>query len=390
MPLAKAFINQKKEDAVKVAGSLLDTSSKSNGILFVTFCLLCIGLANLYAVTAYGKANFFIGQFEHALLGIGVIAVCGYWIPTREWKNYSLLLFITVVILLILVEAFGHTTMGAQRWIGFGPIRFQPSELAKIVTAIFVAAFFDHNAQSTPYRLLDLSKVAIGVGTFFILIFAQPDLGTASVCLFIAIAQIMFVRLHRKDFIFLSAVAAIAIISAWFLLLHDYQKRRVLTLFNPDIDKSGSGYNSFQSIVAIGSGRFSGKGFLKGSQAQLQFLPEKQTDFIFAAFAEEHGFLGCAVVLTLFCILIFLAIDVARHSRNTFSQFLALGIAAFFAIEVCVNCGMVMGLLPVVGVPLPFFSNGGSAMLTNCLAIGLLVSIDRETRGNLKPSILGN
>jgi cell division protein FtsW (lipid II flippase) len=119
-------------------------------------------------------------------------------------------------------------------------------------------------------------------------------------------------------------------------------------------------------------------------------LPEKPTDFIFAAFAEEHGFIGCAVVLALFCFLVFLAIDIARHSRNTFSQFLALGIAAFYAIEVTINCGMVMGLVPVVGVPLPFFSNGGSAMLTNCLAIGLLISIDRETRGNIKPSILGN
>ncbi len=390
MALAKAFINQKKEDAAKIAGTLLETSSKSNGVLLVAFLLLAIGLTNLYAITAYGKSNYFVGQFEHALLGIGVIGICGFWIPTREWKNYSLLLFIVVVILLIFVEAFGHTTMGAQRWIGFGPIRFQPSELAKIATAIYVAAFFDHNAQSTPYRLLDLSKVAVGVGTFFILIFAQPDLGTAAVCLFISVSQILFVRLNRKDVLFLAIAGPIMVISAWFLLLHDYQKKRVLTLFNPEIDKSGSGYNSFQSIVAIGSGRYSGKGFLKGSQAQLQFLPEKQTDFIFAAFAEEHGFIGCAVVLALFCFLVFLAIDIARHSRNTFSQFLALGIAAFYAIEVTINCGMVMGLVPVVGVPLPFFSNGGSAMLTNCLAIGLLISIDRETRGNIKPSILGN
>ncbi len=390
MALAKVFVSQKKNEADQIAGSLKSGSSKATAILITTLVLLSIGLGNLYAITAYGQANYFSGQFEHALLGLIVVAVIGYWIPVRIWKNYSFPMFAGMVLLLVLVDAIGHTTMGAQRWIGFGPIRFQPSELAKIVTAIYVATFFDHNAQSTPYTFVDLAKVIAGIGALFGLIFAQPDLGTAGVCVLIAFGQIAFVRIDRKNLITGIFFGISAAISAWFFLLHDYQKRRILTLFNPEHDRSGSGYNAFQSIVAIGSGQYSGKGFLKGSQAQLQFLPERQTDFIFAAFAEEHGFIGCAAVLILFCTLIYLALDVARHARNTFSQFLAIGIAAFYLIEVAINCGMVMGLVPVVGVPLPFFSNGGSAMLTNCFAIGLLVSIDRETRGNNKPSLLGS
>ncbi len=390
MALAKVFVSQKKNEADQIAGSLKSGSSKATAILITTLVLLSIGLGNLYAITAYGQANYFSGQFEHALLGLIVVAVIGYWIPVRIWKNYSFPMFAGMVLLLVLVDAIGHTTMGAQRWIGFGPIRFQPSELAKIVTAIYVATFFDHNAQSTPYTFVDLAKVIAGIGVLFGLIFAQPDLGTAGVCVLIAFGQIAFVRIDRKNLITGIFFGISAAISAWFFLLHDYQKRRILTLFNPEHDRSGSGYNAFQSIVAIGSGQYSGKGFLKGSQAQLQFLPERQTDFIFAAFAEEHGFIGCAAVLILFCTLIYLALDVARHARNTFSQFLAIGIAAFYLIEVAINCGMVMGLVPVVGVPLPFFSNGGSAMLTNCFAIGLLVSIDRETRGNNKPSLLGS
>ena len=390
MALAKVFVNQKKNEADQIAGSLKGGGAKATAILIITLVLLAIGLGNLYAITAYDQANYFSGQFEHALLGLIVVAVIGFWIPVRIWKNYSLLIFAGTVILLLLVDAIGHTTMGAQRWIGFGPLRFQPSELAKIVTAIYVATFFDHNAQSTPYTFFDLAKVIAGVGVLFGLIFAQPDLGTAGVCALIAFFQVAFVRIDRKNLITGILFGLSSAVSAWFFLLHDYQKRRILTLFNPEHDRSGSGYNAFQSIVAIGSGQISGKGFLKGSQAQLQFLPERQTDFIFAAFSEEHGFIGCAAVLILFCTLVYLALDVARHARNTFSQFLAIGIAAFYLVEVGINCGMVMGLVPVVGVPLPFFSNGGSAMLTNCLAIGLLVSIDRETRGNNKPSLLGS
>ena len=300
MALAKVFVSQKKNEADQIAGSLKSGSSKATAILITTLVLLSIGLGNLYAITAYGQANYFSGQFEHALLGLIVVAVIGYWIPVRIWKNYSFPMFAGMALLLVLVDAIGHTTMGAQRWIGFGPIRFQPSELAKIVTAIYVATFFDHNAQSTPYTFVDLAKVIAGIGVLFGLIFAQPDLGTAGVCVLIAFGQIAFVRIDRKNLITGIFFGISAAISAWFFLLHDYQKRRILTLFNPEHDRSGSGYNAFQSIVAIGSGQYSGKGFLKGSQAQLQFLPERQTDFIFAAFAEEHGFIGCAAVLILF------------------------------------------------------------------------------------------
>jgi rod shape determining protein RodA len=390
MALAKVFVSQKKNEAEQIAGSLKTGSSKSTAILVITMILLVVGLANLYAITAFSKTDYFSGQFEHAILGLVVLGLVGFWVPVRMWKNYSLIIFSGTIVLLVLVDIVGHTTMGAQRWIGYGPLRFQPSEVAKIVTAIYVATFFDNNAQSTPYTFMDLVKVIAGVGAIFGLIFGQPDLGTAGVCLLIALGQVAFVRLDRKNLVTGILFGISSMVVGWFFLLHDYQKRRILTLFNPEHDRSGSGYNAFQSIVAIGSGQYSGKGFLQGSQAQLQFLPERQTDFIFAAFAEEHGFLGCAAVLVLFCALIYLALDVARHARNTFSQFLAIGIATFYLVEVAINCGMVMGLVPVVGVPLPFFSNGGSAMLTNCLAIGLLVSIDRETKGNNKPSLLGN
>jgi len=389
MALAKVFVNQTKEDAESIAGSLRSTSPRTLAILITTFFLLCSGLGNLYSITAFSQVNHFSGQLNHAILGLFVIGIVGFWIPVREWKNYSLIIYLATMVLLIIVELFGHTTMGAQRWIGIGPIRFQPSEFAKIVGAIFVASFFESNAQSAAYTIKDLWKIILGMGLLFVLIFLQPDLGTASVCILITASQVAFVRIDRKNLIALASIGFAAVCIAWMFMLHSYQKQRVLTLFSPNSDRSGAGYNSLQSIVAVGSGKFTGKGFLKGSQAQLQFLPEKHTDFIFAAFAEEHGFIGCAVVLALFCFLIYSAIDVAKHARNTFSQFLALGIAGFFLIEVGINCCMVMGIFPVVGVPLPFFSNGGSAMLTNSFAVALLIAIDRETKGAINPTLLG-
>lgn len=388
MALAKVFVNQTKEDADNIAGTLRTTNPRTISVLITILVLMVLGLGNLYAITAYGQVNYFSGQLNHAIMGLCVIGVVGFWIPVREWKNYSLILFILTVLLLAFVELFGYTTMGAQRWIGIGPIRFQPSEAAKMTSAIYIASFFENNAQTAPYTVKDFWKIIVGMGLLFTLIFLQPDLGTASVCILITAAQVAFVRIDRKNLIGLGVTFVTAVTLAWFFVLHNYQKLRVLTLFSPNSDKSGAGYNSLQSIIAVGSGKLSGKGFLKGSQAQLQFLPERHTDFVFAAFAEEHGFIGCALILALFCYLIYSAADIAKHARNTFSQFLAIGVGAFFLIEVAINCFMVMGIFPVVGVPLPFFSNGGSAMLTNCLAVGLLVAIDRETKGAGNPLLL--
>jgi len=245
--------------------------------------------------------------------------------------------------------------------------------------AMVVARFFFANRLASAYNLRDLWPILVLVSLYFILIFEQPDLGTAGICVMIAGAQFAFVRIDKRSIGIVALTGLVGVIVGWFVFLHDYQKLRVLNLFNPDMDPQHTGYNSLQSLVAVGSGNIFGKGFLKGTQTQLQFLPARHTDFIFSVFAEEHGFWGGTIIFICFGILTYIALEIAREAKDTFCALLAVGIAALIFIEFLINVGMVLGVFPVVGVPLPFFSYGGSAMLTICAALGLLVSISRDS-----------
>lgn len=358
-------------------------SLQVNLLLAIFAALLLIGLTNLYSATL-GSHSYFYSQLRNLLITIPALILFGWVIPIRTVYHYSYYAFAGICLMLVIVLSIGRIAGGAQRWIPLGPLSFQPSEFAKIITILVTARFFAMNRMHTAYRLRDLLPLIGMIGIIFALIFMQPDFGTAGICVIIAASQIFFIRLDWRSLAAVAISTPIIGVFVWNVLLRDYQKLRVLNLFNPKLDPSGSGYNSFQSLIAIGSGNLFGKGYMQGTQAHLKFLPERHTDFVFSVFAEEQGFVGALAVFTLFTAISYIALDIARHTRDTFSGLVAVGIAAFVFFEFAINAAMVMGIFPVVGVPLPFFSHGSSLMLTMCVALGLLIGIYRTSQQRLK------
>ena len=349
-------------------------------LLIAVFLLLSIiGLANLYSATNGGA--YFVAQLRHMCLGLAAFVTFGWFIPIRYVNTYSYVFYGFTALCLAVVLILGYTAGGAQRWVVLGPIRFQPSEMAKIALAMMVAKYFYNNKAKSDYRISELWPVLACSFFIFALIFIQPDFGTAGICLIVVLVQLAFVRLKidLKTVLGLAAGGISCAAIGWSFLLKDYQKLRILNLLNPNLDPSGSGYNSLQSLVAIGSGKQFGKGFMEGTQSQLQFLPARHTDFIFSVFAEEHGFWGSTLVFVLFAVIAYLSLEIARSARDSFGAILSLGMGGLIFVEFTINVAMVLGIFPVVGMPLPFFSYGGSALITLCLAMGLLVAIDRDS-----------
>jgi rod shape determining protein RodA len=341
--------------------------------------LIAMGMTNLYS--AASGTTLFWSQLRN--LGLAMIGffVCGWVIPPRWYNTYCYWFYGFVCLLLIIVDLIGNIAGGSQRWLRLGGFAFQPSEFGKIAIAIVVAKFFYTSKLHRAYTLRDLAPLAAIISIAFILIFAQPDLGTAGVCLLIAVMQIAFVRVNLKSLSIVAITGAIVVVFAWFFVLRDYQKLRVMNLLNPDMDPRNTGYNAIQSLVAIGSGQFMGKGFLQGTQNQLQFLPARHTDFIFAVFSEEHGFFGATLLFTLFGLIIYSGLLVAKQARDIFSSLLAIGCAAIIFVSFFINTAMVLGLFPVVGVPLPFFTYGGTALIMFASSLGILVGIERDSLG---------
>lgn len=346
-------------------------------LLFVA--LLGMGLINLYSASI--GAGFFNAQLRNMLVTVSSFFIVGWLIPLKKVSAYSYWFLGFVCILLMIVLFTGRVAGGAQRWINIGPIGFQPSEAAKLAVVLVVARFFSSNRQDAPYRLRDLMPLIIMVGWIFALIFAQPDFGTAGVCGLIACCMLAFIRIDLRSIGFV--LLSIPIVGAllWNVLLMPYQKLRVQNFLDPSFDPQNTGYHSLQSLIAVGSGGLGGKGYMQGTQAHLRFLPERHTDFIFSVFAEEHGFWGSVLVFGMFTLITYIALDIAKHSKDTFSGLVAVGVGALLFLEFAINVSMVMGIFPVVGIPLPFFSYGSSAMLTVCVSLGLLVSVNRSNSG---------
>ncbi len=353
-------------------------------LISIYLFLTVIGLANLYSASLGG--SFFFSQLNNTLLGFVLFFIFGWIVPTRALNDYAYVVYGIAVVMLVAVFFTGDISGGSQRWINIGPIRGQPSELAKIAVAITVARYFHYQSQHADYRLRDLWPIAGLVGFIFLLVFEQPDLGTAGVCLIVGVIQIAMLRINPRSVIIAGSSFLVVSAVGWFVFLHDYQKMRVLTLFNPDIDPTGKGYNSLQSLVAVGSGELIGKGFMQGTQTQLQFLPARHTDFVFSVFAEENGFLMGALVFILFGVLTHIALQIAREGRDTFSALLGVGIAGYLFIQFAINVAMVLALFPVVGIPLPFFSHGGSSLLVMSMALGMLVAIHRGRMASMQSS----
>ncbi len=364
-------------------GDLKRPSSPQITLLCLLFCgLLSIGLINLYSAGV--GASYFWTQLRNLIGTLSAFFVFGWIIPIKRVNTYAYWFVALVCTLLLIVLFTGRVAGGAQRWISLGPVSFQPSEFAKLAIAVAVARFFSSNRQDSPYRIRDLIPLIGIVGSVFVLIFAQPDFGTAGICFLIAACQLMFIRIDIRSLAFVFLSAPIMAAFGWKVLLLDYQKLRILNLLNPNLDPQNSGYHAMQSLIAVGSGGVFGKGFMQGTQAHLRFLPERHTDFIFSVFAEEHGFWGSVVVFLGFGLLTYIALDIAKHAKDTFAGLLAVGLGTLLFLEFAINIAMVMGMFPVVGIPLPFFSYGSSAMLTVCVSLGLLISINRTNSGASK------
>jgi rod shape determining protein RodA len=344
-------------------------------LLGLIIAVASLGILNLTSVTAdwSGASAVYLKQLTWFGLGLGIaFTLCVFDYRHLEYSAFVGYGF--TMLLLLAVMFVGKTTMGATRWLSLGPINLQPSEIAKVVIIITLARYFALHGRLGGHDLKELLIPLAFVLLPVAFIIKQPDLGTAMMLLFIGTTMILFAGIKLRTFVTLASAAIAAAWIGW-SFLHDYQRQRVFTFLNPEADPRGTGYHIIQSKIAIGSGSFTGKGFMKGTQSQLAFLPERHTDFAFSVFAEEWGFVGTAVLLTLYLLIIIWGIYIARRASDRFGMYLAVGVTAMLFWHIIVNLGMVTGLLPVVGVPLPLFSYGGTSMVTSMIGVGILLNI---------------
>lgn len=348
-------------------------------MIILIFALNIIGLFNLFSAThgphSQDIQQLFINQLIWLAAGWSLffmITFVDYLIVTR----LAYVVYFLNLCAVLYVSLFGTIALGAQRWIDLGFMRYQPSETMKLAMIMVLAKTLSHKSSyNLGLGVRDLIWPLILLAVPFVLIVKQPDLGTAIMLSAIAGSMIFFMRIRRWIFILLITVGAIAAPFVWSYVLHDYQKARITNFITPTNDPRGTGYNSIQSKIAVGSGKIFGKGFRKGTQSQLEFLPERHTDFIYSVLSEEFGFIGSSIVLGLFCFLFLVIIRIASSARDKFGALITVGVLSYIFWHMFVNMGMVIGLLPIVGVPLPLLSYGGSSMLTTMTMLGLVSSV---------------
>lgn len=343
--------------------------------LFAAVIILCgISLVGLYSAT---EENIEVVTRHAIRIGCALGLMCIFarisptWLARYAWPMYLGGLFLLGIVLLV-----GIIGKGAQRWLDLGFIRFQPAELMKIAVPVMVAALLTRAVLPARFlRLLGAVGIVLAPTGLIIL---QPDLGTALLIMLTGIAVIFMAGVSWR--LIVSVLVALGAIAPmmWMFVLHDYQQQRVLTLLDPWSDPRGAGYHTIQSIIAIGSGGIQGKGWLYGTQSQLEFIPERSTDFIFAVYAEEFGLLGVLTLLSLYGFVVFRGLMIAMATTDTFARLVAGGLSATLFFYLFVNIGMVSGILPVVGVPLPLLSYGGTSMVTLLVGIGILMSIANQ------------
>jgi len=346
-------------------------------LLLLLLLAAAISVVNLYSATYpirdVGGSQIFIKQIYWFLIGFAMfflMTTFNYHVLERlAYPAYFL-----VIALLVMVLLMGKVTSGSQRWLSLGPISFQPSEMAKIAVLIVLAKYFNEKEGFREYRLRDLWKPFIVIGIPGALILKEPDLGTALLLVVVSVSMILFVKVNWKSLVIL-VVSALGMAPFIWFNLEKYQQIRILSFLRPDMDPLGAGYHINQSKIAIGSGLLWGKGFLKGTQTRLHFLPEQHTDFAFSVLAEEWGFLGSTLLLLLYVFLILWGLNIAKDSKDKFGSILAVGIVSIIFWEVTINVGMVTGLLPVVGIPMVLFSYGGSSLISSMAIMGLLMNI---------------
>lgn len=347
-------------------------------LLLGIFSLMGLSLTVLYSVAGY---EMIIRQLIRLAIALSAMIILAQ-IPPEMYQRWTPVIFVICVLLLVAVLTVGHTGKGAQRWLDLGITKFQPSEIMKLIMPFMVAYYISQYTFPPKLKQIFIALLIVIVPT--LLIAKQPDLGTS---ILIASSGIFVLFLSGVSWLYITiAVGAVLafIPILWFYLMHDYQRGRVLTLINPEADPLGAGYHIIQSKIAIGSGGLWGKGWLQGTQSQLEFLPERHTDFIFSVFSEEFGFMGILLLLAIYLFVIGRGLWIANQAQDAFTKLVAGSITLTFFVYVLVNIGMVSGLLPVVGVPLPLISYGGTSIVTLLAGFGVLMSINTHKRFNVK------
>jgi len=354
-------------------------------IFLISILISILGVLTIYSVrypsNVWIPFPLYIRQIIWIVLGLISLLFMYRWDARKLW-DIAYIIYAITLILLIMVDILGHIRLGAQRWLKILWFNFQPSELAKLSSIIVLARYFSYRSFK------DIGRRNLGfiggiiiplliILPFMFLILAQPDLGTSLMLFFIYLSLVYFSGVKRR-YIFIFILILIFISPLLWHFLKDYQKERLLVFVNPDKDPLGAGYTMLQSKIAIGSGRLLGKGWLGGTQGQLRFLPEAHTDFIFSSFSEEWGFLGSLVLLWLYYFLIYYGIKISLSVDEQFVRLLGLGIVVSFFVQIFINISMTLGIAPVVGLPLIFFSYGGSSILLSFLSVGILMNIHKK------------
>ena len=339
--------------------------------LFVPMCMvLTISIMVLYSAGGGNWRPFALSQLMKIILGFGVFFFAAFT-NIKTWIKSAYLIYAIALIMIVLVTFVGHTGMGAQRWLNLGIIHIQPSELIKIALVLALARYFAWFNSVELGQFKNYLAPGLMLLVPFGLIVAQPDLGTALSLGMITVGVFYIVGANKKWFIIAAVLGLMAAPAIWFGGLHDYQRGRIITLFNPNSDLQGAGYQINQAKIAFGSGGMLGQGYMKGSQSQQSFLPEKQTDFIFTMLGEELGFIGAFGLLAIYTWIVVLLFWAAKKCRNRFGQLICFGFMLNFFVYYFINISMVLGLLPTVGVPLPLMSFGGSSLLSLMFGFGL-------------------
>ena len=353
------------------------------GVVFLIGCIAAIGFAMLYSA-AHGSADPWMDR-QAARFAVGLIMMFGVaMVDLKTLMRVAYPIYLVSILLLVWVDFAGSVGMGAQRWIDLGVVQLQPSEIMKVSIVLTLARYFHGLSYEDVGRPLSLVVPPILVLVPAALVLKQPDLGTAGMLMMVAGAIYVVVGVRWWKFALILAIGVGAAYYAWNApnILHDYQKARIMTFMNPESDLQGAGYHITQSKIALGSGGLRGKGFLQGTQSHLDFLPERQTDFIFTMFAEEFGLIGSMVLIGLYVLLVVYGIAIGIRCKTQFGRLLAFGLSFNMFCYFFINMAMVMGLIPVVGVPLPLISYGGTVLMTVLIGFGLILSVNihREQR----------
>lgn len=361
---------------------ILSTILRWFGRLDIVLISALVLLLFLGGITLYSASNESYAMVYRQGIHLAVASVAMLFfaqIKSKTLQQWAIWVYGGGIILLILVLAQGHVGKGAERWLDLGIVKFQPSEIMKLAVPIMIARYFAD--RPLPPTLKDVAATSFLIALPMILIMRQPDLGTSLLVGSAGFFIIYFAGLSWRVILSALALAVAGAVVGFKYFMHDYQRQRVMTLFNPDTDRLNSGYHIIQSKIAIGSGGVYGKGWLDGDQSRLDFLPERHTDFVFAVFGEEFGLLGNIILLSIYLFIIWRGLFIATRGQDTFARLLAGSLSLTFFVYLFVNTGMVSGILPVVGVPLPLVSYGGTSMVTLMAAFGILMGMRQKKRG---------